>query len=167
MSTDQHPSMPPDALISAVVQFRGIPRGEILNGMSRSNPVVWARHEATHLLRSLTHMSYGAIGKFMAGRDPKTVINSLNQVAKRMSDDMGYRDEIEALVTSIPEAVASAKEKVVPLPARQSQVRDDDDIAAALLTVATILAAKSLGDAEARTTSLAVIREMGGFNVRF
>ena len=74
---------------------------EVLRGQSRSRDVVNARQIAMYLIRRMTNLSQGDIGKEFGGRDHTTVLHSLDKVEKQMRSDPAFAEEVKAITTNI------------------------------------------------------------------
>lgn len=71
--------------VAMTVAFRHRFTVEELRGTRRFKPLSWARHEAVYLMRSIRRedgkpkYTLNQIGRFMSGRNHKTLINSINK----------------------------------------------------------------------------------------
>ena len=72
----------PELILDNVSEFYRVPVDRILSS-SREKDVVFARQVACLLLRDMANLSLPQIGRFL-GRDHSTVINSLEQIQKKM-----------------------------------------------------------------------------------
>lgn len=63
--------------------------------------VALARQIAMYLARSLTDNSLKVIGGTFGGRDHSTVIHACDTVARRMSDDPGFRERIDKISAAL------------------------------------------------------------------
>jgi chromosomal replication initiator protein len=63
--------------------------------------VALARQVAMYLARTLTDNSLKSIGGEFGGRDHSTVIHACDLVARRMSDDPGFRERIDKISAAL------------------------------------------------------------------
>ena len=54
-----------------------------------------------YLIRRMTNLSQGDIGKEFGGRDHTTVLHSLDKVEKQMRSDPAFAEEVKAITTNI------------------------------------------------------------------
>ncbi|MDH7500682.1 MAG: helix-turn-helix domain-containing protein, partial [candidate division NC10 bacterium] len=66
-----------------------------LKSKNRNKSVVIPRQVAMYLARSLTNSSLPEIGKMFGGKDHTTVIHACNKVKNRMTQEKGFKKEVE------------------------------------------------------------------------
>ncbi len=83
-------------IVNAVSEKYGISVDQIL-GKKRVKEIVWARHMAVYLMRSLTPMSYKDIGKFF-NRDHATIMSSEERIKKEIEINSEISKEVDDLI---------------------------------------------------------------------
>jgi chromosomal replication initiator protein len=68
-----------------------------LRSASRRASVATPRHLAMHLARSLTGLSFVAVGRYFGGRDPATVRHACKAAANRLATDPSLAAAVEAV----------------------------------------------------------------------
>ena len=68
-----------------------------LRSTTRRQTIVEPRHLAMHLARSLTGLSFQAIGAYFGGRDPATVRHACQTAADRLAADPALAAAVAAL----------------------------------------------------------------------
>lgn len=100
LSTDQPLSVTVDKIIGEVAKtFNVLP--EDIRSKKRTTDVAEARQIAMYVLRETTELSQKAIGAEFGGKDHTTVIYSISQVNKLMSEDQFKRRLIIDLINNI------------------------------------------------------------------
>ncbi|MBU0984308.1 MAG: chromosomal replication initiator protein DnaA, partial [candidate division Zixibacteria bacterium] len=74
---------------------------DLMKAKKKTASVALARQVAMYLARSLTSSSLKVIGGAFGGRDHSTVIHACDLVARRMSDDPGFRERIDKISASL------------------------------------------------------------------
>lgn len=69
---------------------------EDMIGKKRSKEIAFARHVAIYLIHDVTEMSQNSIGK-MFERDHTTVINSLDNIDRKLRTDKAFAADYEAM----------------------------------------------------------------------
>ncbi|RWR26821.1 hypothetical protein D2T29_19785 [Sinirhodobacter populi] len=152
--------MDPSRVIEAVCAFHEIAYVD-LTGPGKTPQICWPRHELIRLLNTKTTCSIMAIGRLVGGRDSSTVRASLNQVQRRVTEDLAYAEHfwrLERFVASYeirPSAVTALTRarRLIGKGANDAPA-DAEACGIALLTAATILGSPELSDAEARRAAL-------------
>ena len=89
-----------DEIINAVCQHFNI-SAEAINGPSRKRELVEARQVSMYMAQKLTKTPTTRIGKIMGGRDHSTVLHSCAKVEDRLTRDVDFRTELQAIEKSV------------------------------------------------------------------
>lgn len=89
-----------DEIINAVCQHFNI-SAEAINGPSRKRELVEARQVSMYMAQKLTKTPTTRIGKMMGGRDHSTVLHSCAKVEDRLTRDVDFRTELQAIEKSV------------------------------------------------------------------
>ncbi len=100
LNSDQPISVTVDKIISEVAKTFNV-SAEDIRGKKRTTEVAEARQIAMYVLRETTQLSQKAIGAEFSGKDHTTVIYSISQVNKMMSEDQHKRRLISDLIKNI------------------------------------------------------------------
>lgn len=73
-------------IIHQVCRHYDLERCDLISARRTKN-VTWPRHVASYLARTLTGKSLPEIGRELGGRDHTTILNSIQQVQRRLADD--------------------------------------------------------------------------------
>ena len=90
----------PERILAAVSERFGV-RPESLVGVRRTQAIAQPRQVAMYLMRHLTELSLVEIGRVFGGRDHSTVIHACRQVAQRIQTEESFRDNVNALFSTI------------------------------------------------------------------
>jgi chromosomal replication initiator protein len=90
----------PERILAAVAERFGV-RPESLVGARRTQAIAQPRQVAMYLMRHLTELSLVEIGRVFGGRDHSTVIHACRQVAQRIQSEDSFRDNVNALFSTI------------------------------------------------------------------
>lgn len=88
-----------DKIFSAVCLNYKVSKEDLLSNKRNSN-IVYARHIAIYLIRSITEMSYPNIGKIF-DKDHTTIIASIQKMEKKILNDTNFAMEINTLERTI------------------------------------------------------------------
>lgn len=88
------------AIIRATSDYFGISPDDLI-GPSRVANIARARHIAIYLCRELTDLSLPKIGKKFGGRDHSTILNSVNKITSKISEDPEIFTEVKELTNKI------------------------------------------------------------------
>lgn len=100
MSSDQPVSVTVEKIISEVAKTFNV-SAEDIRGKKRTTEIAEARQIAMYVLKETTQLTQKAIGNEFGGKDHTTVIYSVSQVNKMMSDDPHKRRLISDLIKNI------------------------------------------------------------------
>lgn len=151
--------IPAHLIIQAVCEFHGVQLAD-LTGAGRAPQICWPRHELVYMLRGNAGLSLSEVGRLVGDRDAKTVQNSLNQVTRRIGEDLDYRAHVQRLnqfVLAFEDRPSGATaidraRRVISAPA--APLEHAQGCAIALLAAASILSSPALTDGEARRAAL-------------
>lgn len=164
------PAIAPSRIIEAFGALRRIDMSRVTDLKNRSGSIVWPRHELSFLLWSLGGLSYADIGTHTGGRDPSSVMNSLQRINQRRDDDHAYLQSLESLMAQVMvhSAVLGADAPQVAVLACRVMSEPDlnradvEALAVCVLSAVAILEAGGLSDAGARRAALGVLCRDGG-----
>ena len=90
-----------DSVILQITKSYNLSKGDLLS-KSRNGEIALARQIAMYLVRSMTNLSFVAIGQAF-NRDHSTVMHALTKIEKMMKEDNTFRENIENLKKSLLE----------------------------------------------------------------
>lgn len=85
-----------------VEQYYDVPHNDLI-GQKRDRKIAYARKIAVYLSREMLDMPYNQIGKSFGGRDHTTIMYSVSDVEKKLSENREIREEIENIKRRIKE----------------------------------------------------------------
>lgn len=85
-----------DTIINIVTSHYNISEDEIMSKKRASN-IVLPRHIIMYFCRTLTDNTLADIGKRIGGRDYTTVINALDNINKKYTEDINLKNTIDML----------------------------------------------------------------------
>lgn len=97
-----------DRILTVVSQKYGVPIVDI-KSKKKSAHIVGPRHICVYLIRRMTDMSLGRIGKLF-GKDHTTIMNSIKNVENEINNNSGYESEINDLIQEISEISTEKKQ---------------------------------------------------------
>lgn len=162
------PALDPKKVVEAFGLLRRIDVSRVVDANNRAGSIVMPRHELSWILSMLCGLSYAEIGSHTGGRDPSSVMNSMNRINQRVEDDLSYRHSLEMLMKQImTHSAVSGGAQIAALACRVMSEPDMDRadveaLAVCTLSAVAILGAEGLSDAEARRAALGVLCRDGG-----
>jgi hypothetical protein len=161
----------PEHIIAAFVSLRGCSQTDLLSGQSRTRMITRARNELWWLLRDLTSLSLAKIGALFEGRDATTIQSGINGIADLIAGSDDYRAQMQQMRSFILAHAARDSGPImdastviarrVLIDKRHFTSEDAQALALSIVSVAAILRAGELTDAEARVAALTIIRNGG------
>lgn len=137
---------PAEAIVTAYLALRQTSAEELIADRSAARALSRARQELMWLLRDLTHLSPGAIGQHLGGRDEATVRHGIDRICDLLAEDESYRRQLLAVRRAILNGAPS--HGMTP------------DLC--LAAVRSVLSDLALSDAEARTAALQLMEARHG-----
>jgi chromosomal replication initiator protein len=90
----------PERVVAVVSEHFGV-KPEVLLGRRRTASVALPRQVAMYLLRQLTDMSLGEIGRTLGGRDHTTVLYACERVGARIASDAAFSDKVNMVISTL------------------------------------------------------------------
>ena len=90
----------PDTIIKEICRYFRLEEDQI-TGQSRNRDCVNARQIAMYLMRRMTNLSLSEIGEPFSGRDHTTVLHSIEQVEKKMKQDVAVAETVRSIISNI------------------------------------------------------------------
>lgn len=72
-----------------------------IRSMDRTAAVSTARQAAMYIIREIAHLSMSAIGEEFSGRDHSTVVYTINQTKKLMTNNSHFKNTVEDIIKNI------------------------------------------------------------------
>jgi hypothetical protein len=160
----------PELVIAAFINLRGCSKTDLQHGESRTRAITRQRNELWWLLRDLTSLSLARIGALFGGRDATTIQSGINGIADLIAGNDGYRAQMQQMrkfVLShaaregdhkLDAALVLARRVLIDAKHHPEDIRA---LALSMVSVAAVLRAGELTDAEARLAALTIIRNGG------
>ena len=89
-----------DTIIKEICRYFRLEEDQI-TGQSRNRDCVNARQIAMYLIRRMTNLSLTEIGDPFSGRDHTTVLHSIEQVEKKMKQDVAFAETVRSIISNI------------------------------------------------------------------
>ena len=90
-----------DKIFAAIEKKYEVSKADLIS-QSRVKEIAQARHVAIYLIRTITEMSFPAIGKIF-NRNHATIMSSLDVIDKKMASSSAFEAEINNLIKEIKE----------------------------------------------------------------
>ena len=100
LSDNQPTPVTVERIISEVGRTYGVSPQDIRSA-KRSAQISSARQTSMYIVREITQMSMASIGQEFGGKDHATVVYAVQQVEKKMKQDMRYKETVEDIIKNI------------------------------------------------------------------
>ncbi|NOT35385.1 MAG: chromosomal replication initiator protein DnaA [Candidatus Eisenbacteria bacterium] len=90
----------PERVVAAVSDTFGV-RPEVLLSRRRTASIALPRQVAMYLMRQLTDLSLGEIGRTIGGRDHSTVMYACDRVGERIATDGGFSEKVNGIISTL------------------------------------------------------------------
>jgi len=90
----------PERVVAVVSEHFGV-KPDVLLGRRRTALVALPRQVAMYLMRQLTDLSLGEIGRTLGGRDHTTVMYACERVGERIAADAAFSDKVNAVISTL------------------------------------------------------------------
>ncbi len=100
ISKDTNVSITPELIIKTVSEHMGVSEDDI-RSKKRSQDVAIARQVCMYLCREFTVLALKSIGNALGGKDHATVINGINRIEAKMTEDSDFKSTMDTLIKKL------------------------------------------------------------------